>query len=131
MVQALLVNNGKIVIVDLGSDPQLEWETGSEGSENDKVFFVQNNPLVILQFLVDDVAHHAALLEKEIVANARQFNGHEARCHGNGDDLRVAVAEAGPRLRSVVLEDHDVPEPLILLEVHQPAPVYVEHIPVA
>jgi len=104
MLKLVLINEGKIVAVHLGSNAKLKGKTGSEGRKDHEMLIVQDNAFLLFKFLLDNITHHAAFLEQVVFPDAFQLHGHKARCDGDGDNLRVAVTEACTRLQAIVLE---------------------------
>ena len=81
------------------------------------MLILKNESLSIGFFLLDDVAIDAARPAREIRSSPFDFFSDPQRHDGQRDELGVPVLERRTRFGTVVPEDHDVPNSLILLEL--------------
>src|ERR1041384_4657070 len=101
----------------LRQNPRLKRKARRVWSQRQEVFVLIHNARSVINFLPDDVAENAALFVQEILLCALQFFDHVDRNNGQRDQLRMGVLERFTRSFTVVLENEDVLEPLVLLQV--------------
>src|SRR3990170_3394594 len=98
-------------LMGLRQDPRLEREPRRVWREGDERFVFRDDPLLLLEFCLDDLAVDARAAGGFVVPLGGVHLFHDApwddwRC----DELRVGMAERGARPRAVVLENQDVLE---------------------
>src|SRR5260221_1144248 len=107
-------------IVGPGKNPGLIRHTRRVGTERDEIPADLDNPLVLPNLLVEDVAEYAALLSGEIVASSPKLIQHAPRHKRSCGQLRVRVFEFLCSPAAVILEHADVLEALVAFQILHP-----------
>ena len=92
------------------------------------MFVLANHALPGVPFLPDDVAENAAFLFVVIVPAIVDFFAHAARHNRQRDQLRVGMIDGCARGLSVILENQNVPEALVIFQIQHPVAVSPEHV---
>ena len=85
-------------------------------------------PRPLAHFLPDDIAEDAAFALLKMPLRAVQLFLHLARQDWQRDQLRVRVLERRARGRTVILENHDVPQPDVPFQIKHPLAPGPEHL---
>src|SRR5271166_1514591 len=81
-----------------------------------------------IRLLADDVTEHAAFFVLVVFLRSLELLQHMFRHDGQRDQLAVRMLQRRSRRRTVVLKDHDVFEPLVLLQVEDAVAEGPQHI---
>src|SRR6516225_1343920 len=112
----------------LRQHPRLEGKSRGIRSYRQKSLIFRYHAHVLIGFLPDNIAKHAAFLEPVIVLSSLKFFQHMLGHDGQRNQLPVGMFQRCSCGCAMVLEDHDVLEALVFLQIEDAVAEGPQHI---
>jgi hypothetical protein len=110
-------------IMGFRKNPCLKWKSGGKRGDGKEGLVFNDDAALLLNFLSDDITEDAPVLIIEILFGPIDFFSHSPRDNRKSDELRVGMLQRSPGCDTVIFEDEDISESLVIPQINDPVTV--------
>src|SRR3989338_8614859 len=118
----------KMRYMPFGQDPAFKGITRDIRTKNNEILVFNNNPFLILIFLLNNIAKDAPLPKLVVAPRAFQFFQNMLWDHGKRNNLAVAVLDGSAGRSSEIFKNNNIFKPLVLGQVPGTAAKFSNHL---